>query len=601
VGRGGESSGGPGDWLAEHRYRAVLRVQEGVAKAQVAREFGASRQSVHSWVARYEADGLAGLTDRSRRPHTSPTQIPGLTEALICELRRTYPRWGAQRIAHELAQRGMPAAPSRSTVYRVLVRHGLVVAQQQNHKRKYRRWQRDAPMQLWQIDIMGGVFLADGRECKLVTGLDDHSRYVVIATVVTTQSARVVCAAFTAAVERFGAPLEVLTDNGKQFTGRFTKPYPAEVLFERICRENGITHRLTKPRTPTTTGKIERWHKSLRRELLDAAGPFADLTAAQSAIDAWVHGYNHDRPHQSLRMAPPASAFRPAPVHPVPANGPLKSSLLESELPPAYHLHAASTSTNTTTFAGEVAAVEWEAVLSPIGRLCLPGNQQIKFAAALANRTVTLWADDRSIHVLLDGHLIRTRPSRFSPSELANLLARGGRVGGPEPGPSALPAGQLPVATVIEVERTVARDGYVGLGGQVVMLDPPLAGQQVTLRFDGQLMHVIAQERLVKTLPAPIEPSKRAKLKGAHAASSPLPPSPSPPLRALRRVNDDGLITVAGQRMRVGRSYAGKAVAVTIEDTVLRVLLDNVELSSHARKHNKPITQFKAHPRYKTS
>jgi transposase InsO family protein len=81
----------------------------------------------------------------------------------------------------------------------------------------------------------------------------------------------------------------VLTDNGKQFTGRFTKPLPAEVLFERVCREHGITPRLTKPRSPTTTGKIERWHKSLRRELLDAASPFADQATAQAAIDAWVH------------------------------------------------------------------------------------------------------------------------------------------------------------------------------------------------------------------------------------------------------------------------------------------------------------------------
>jgi hypothetical protein len=119
--------------------------------------------------------------------------------AMICELRRTYPRWGAQRIAHELTLRGVESPPSRSSVYRISVRHGLIAAQQQNHKRKYRRWQRDAPMQLWQIDIMGGVFLADGRECKLVTGIDDHARFAVMTTVVAEPSARSVCAAFTTA------------------------------------------------------------------------------------------------------------------------------------------------------------------------------------------------------------------------------------------------------------------------------------------------------------------------------------------------------------------------------------------------------------------
>jgi transposase InsO family protein len=90
----------------------------------------------------------------------------------------------------------------------------------------------------------------------------------------------------------YGVPEEVLTDNGTVFTGRFIKPRPAEVLFERICRENGITQRLTKPRSPTTTGKIERWHKTLRRELLDHVAPFESLAASQEAIDGWVHTYN---------------------------------------------------------------------------------------------------------------------------------------------------------------------------------------------------------------------------------------------------------------------------------------------------------------------
>jgi transposase InsO family protein len=105
----------------------------------------------------------------------------------------------------------------------------------------------------------------------------------------------------------YGVPAEVLTDNGKQFTGRFTKGRPAEVLFERVCRENGITGKLTRPYSPTTTGKIERWHRTLRRELLDVTGPFADLPTAQAAISGWVHAYNHERPHQALDMATPAS------------------------------------------------------------------------------------------------------------------------------------------------------------------------------------------------------------------------------------------------------------------------------------------------------
>ena len=163
-------------------------------------------------------------------------------------------------------------------------------------------------MALWQMDIVGGIFLADGTEAKLVTGVDDHSRFCVICQVVVRATGRAVCLAFAAALRRFGVPGEVLTDNGKQFTDRFGKG--GEVLFDRICRDNGITHRLTQPRHPTTTGKIERFHGSLRRELLDDAVPFTDLAAAQAAIDGWVDEYNTTRPHQAIGMADPGGAVQ---------------------------------------------------------------------------------------------------------------------------------------------------------------------------------------------------------------------------------------------------------------------------------------------------
>ena len=307
----GESSAqGPG-WQVEHWYRAVMEVLDGSPVSEVAVRYGVSRQSVYSWRDRYAAGGIDGLRDGSRRPRTSPSRLPAETEALVCELRRAHPRWGARRIAFEAAQRGIDRAPSRATVHRVLERNGMVVPQVQRHKRKYKRWQRETPMALWQLDLVGGIYLADGRECKLLSGIDDHSRFVVCAAVLAVPSGRAVADAFTAAMKTYGVPSEVLTDNGKQFTGRFTRPRPAEVLFERVCREHGITAKLTGPYSPTTTGKVERWHRTLRRELLDVAGPFADLLSAQAAISAWVHAYNHSRPHQALDMATPASLFRP--------------------------------------------------------------------------------------------------------------------------------------------------------------------------------------------------------------------------------------------------------------------------------------------------
>jgi transposase InsO family protein len=229
-------------WVTEHRYRAVLQVLDGVSKSQVARECGArGSPCIHGSSIRYEASCLPGLADRSRRPLTSPNELSATVVAMVCELRRTYPRWGAQRIAHELTLRGVDAPPSRSSVYRIPLRHGLVAAQQQNHKRKHRRWQRDAPMQLWQIDIMGGVLLADGRECKVVTGIDDHARFVVMATVVAKPGARAVCTAFPAAMAAHGARSEVLTDNGN--SSRDGSP---SRIRPRFC-SNGYVARTASP------------------------------------------------------------------------------------------------------------------------------------------------------------------------------------------------------------------------------------------------------------------------------------------------------------------------------------------------------------------
>ncbi len=306
--------------VVEQRYDAVMEVvRDGLAVVEVAARYGVSRQTVHTWIRRYEAGGLGALGDRSHRPASCPHQMSVEVEAQLCELRRRYPDWGPTRLVFELGRQG--AAPSRSGVYRALVRNGLIEPQVRKRRRgDYRRWERSRAMELWQMDVMGGVMLVDGTELKLVTSIDDHSRYCVAAGVVARATARPVCAVLAQAMKTHGVPEEILTDNGKVFTGRFGN-HPGEVLFDRICRENGIEHRLTKPRSPTTTGKIERFHKTIRGELLDGR-TFNSEAEAQAAVDAWVHEYNTQRPHQSLGMLTPAQRFLPdqpsAPAPPVP-------------------------------------------------------------------------------------------------------------------------------------------------------------------------------------------------------------------------------------------------------------------------------------------
>jgi hypothetical protein len=165
-------------------------------------------------------------------------------------------------------------------------------------------------MELWQMDVMGGVHLSDGSEVKVVTGIDDHSRFVVCAQVVRRPTAGPVCDALAAALRRHGVPEQILTDNGKVFTARFGFG-PGPVRFDRICTENGIRHLLTAPYSPTTTGKVERLHKTMRAEFFRRhEREFAGIGELQAALDGWVIDYNTERPHQSLGMRPPADRFR---------------------------------------------------------------------------------------------------------------------------------------------------------------------------------------------------------------------------------------------------------------------------------------------------
>jgi transposase InsO family protein len=243
--------------VVEQKYLAVVAVlADGRSVTEVAVQWGVSRQSVHAWLRRYEESGMAGLEPRSTRPGSCPHQMPGVVEAQVLELRRAHPGWGPRRILYELGRSdlGGERVPSRSAIYRCLVRAGLIVPQARRRRDEHwKRWERGEPMRT------------------------------------------------------YGVPEEILTDNGKVFTGRFNRP-PVEVLFDRVCRENGITHRLTEPRSPTTTGKVERFHRTLRAEFRTDR-TFSDLATAQAELDAWVVEYNTRRPHSAIGMIAPIERF----------------------------------------------------------------------------------------------------------------------------------------------------------------------------------------------------------------------------------------------------------------------------------------------------
>jgi transposase InsO family protein len=564
-------SWGPGSVLVElsvveQRYRAVLAVLAGESVTAVSAQIGVSRQTVHTWLARYRDEGLGGLVDRSHRPEFCPHQSPVEVDTAVCELRREHPRWGSRRLAHELGRVGMVPVPSASTVYRILVRHGLVDAKARGRRREdYKRWERDAPMALWQLDIVGGVFLSDGTEVKVVTGVDDHSRFCVIAQATLRATGRAVCLAFARALERYGVPDEVLTDNGKQFTARFGRG--GEVLFDRICRDNGIVHRLTQPATPTTTGKVERFHQTLRRDLLADHEAFADLEAAQAALDHWVEeDYNTRRPHRSLDMASPADRFAPVPDaerEALPLR--LPAALSSAPTPPS---SPAEPDPETVLRVPPLVpgAVEFERVVPASGNLAVAGKQ-FWLGPDRAGITVTFWADHDVIHLLIAGARIKTVRSHLSTADLHRLAATGGRAAGPPPLPRPDTDG-----AAIEVDRVVAAGGTVGLGGRVILAAEILAGRRVTIRIDDKSLVFFDPEtrELLRTRPSPLSYDQVARLHGARPAGPPPRPSVEP-VRVQRRASNSGVIMVAGQKVALGRLHARATVTVHVAETTLTI------------------------------
>ena len=232
-------------------------------------------------------------------------------------------------------------------------------------------------------------------------------------------------------------------------------------------------------------------------------------------------------------------------------------------------------------------AVETDRVVPPSGNLQV-GGQQVWLGPALADRKVTIWVDETSLHVLLDGARIKTLPSRLGVAELARLAAAGARPAGPSP----LLAG---TATAIEIERTVNATGLVGLAGAQVSVGYQLAGQRVTLRMDGTQMAVITSDgELARTMPCPVPPSDRYRLRGARRAAASAPP-PSGPVTVQRRVSSRGGIMVATQKIQVGLIHAGKIVTVTAGDHSFRLQVDGQPAGVVPRTTTSEIHRYKAY------
>jgi transposase InsO family protein len=284
------------------------RLREGRPVAELAAAHGVHRSWIYKLLARYRAEGDAGLVPRSKRPHRSPTRVPTSVEDEVVLLRKRLGEEGldagALTIHWHLAQREGPV-PSVSSIWRMLARRGFVVAQPAKRpKSSFVRFEASLPNECWQSD-MTHWSLADGTGAEIVNVLDDHSRFCVASRVFTVTRATDVAEVLLGAIERHGAPAAVLTDNGCIYTA---KHRGGRVVTETLLESLGIAYKHSRPYHPQTCGKVERFHLTLKR-FLARQDPAADLGALQAQLDRFVATYNAARPHRALGRRTPASVF----------------------------------------------------------------------------------------------------------------------------------------------------------------------------------------------------------------------------------------------------------------------------------------------------
>jgi transposase InsO family protein len=258
--------------MSKPRVIVLSVVQQGLTSSEAASRFGVSRQWVHRLLSRYQDGGLGAVEPRSHRPCTNPRRTPPALAEQIVQLRRQLSGDGLDAgpvsIAARLRAEGRPV-PSTSTIRRILHAAGLVTPQPRKRPRSsYRRFEAAQPNECWQSDFTHWR-LADGGDIEILNWLDDHSRLLLACTAHHRVTGTTVVASFLAAITAYGAPAATLTDNGCVYTSRFTGGRNG---FEYLLADLGITQRNGHPGHPQTQGKIERFHQTLKRWLVNRTG-----------------------------------------------------------------------------------------------------------------------------------------------------------------------------------------------------------------------------------------------------------------------------------------------------------------------------------------
>lgn len=282
-----------------------LAQREGNNMRELCRRFGVSPSTGYKWLRRFSDGGAAAMVDQPRRPHHSPQRTPLEAEQVVLAVRDAHPAWGARKLRAWLLARGHEHLPSPSTITAILQRQGRTDPVEGRKHKTWQRFERQAPNQLWQMDFKGHFPLSTGR-CHPLTVLDDHSRFALGLEACPDETAKTVQQRLTTIFRCYGLPDRMVMDNGSPWGSDEDHHYtPLTVWLLRL----GIAVSHGRPYHPQTQGKDERFHRTLKAEVLQGR-TFVDLTQCQRTFDPWRTLYNLERPHEALGMAVPASRYQ---------------------------------------------------------------------------------------------------------------------------------------------------------------------------------------------------------------------------------------------------------------------------------------------------
>jgi putative transposase len=289
------------------RVQLIHDHEEGESIAALSEIYGVARKTIYKWLERHDAAGVAGLADRSRAPQHSPHKLSEDIIAAIMAARERW-NWGPRKLRVKLAAAQPKITwPAESTIGEVLKRAGLT------HRRKPRVRTPpygqpfasvDAVNQTWCADFKGWFRTADGTRCDPLTITDAHSRYLLRCQITPKADSIHVAAIFDAAFREYGLPLVIHTDNGVPFAS--CAPGGLSRVSMRWVKL-GIVPQRSRPASPQDNGRHERMHSTLKQATLQP--PERNARRQQDAFDRFLHEYNHDRPHEALDNATPASCY----------------------------------------------------------------------------------------------------------------------------------------------------------------------------------------------------------------------------------------------------------------------------------------------------